>query len=72
MLMIFDTATDAVVGTVEAGTRLWRLAISADSKTAYTFNGPSNEVVVIDLVSRRVTTTIPVGQGPWGAAFASR
>jgi YVTN family beta-propeller protein len=52
--------------------RPWGLALSSDGKTAYTANGPSNEVAVIDLASRRVTATIPVGQGPWGAAFVSR
>ena len=33
---------------------------------------PSNEVAVIDLEGRKVTKTIAVGQGPWGAAFVER
>ena len=72
MLLIVDTATNTVVGSLEAGVRPWGLALSADGKTVYTANGPSNEVAVIDIESRRVTRTIPVGQGPWGAAFVQR
>ena len=72
MLLVIDTATNAVVGSVEAGVRPWGLALAADGKTAYTANGPSNEVSVIDLETRRVTKTIPVGQGPWGAIFVPR
>ena len=72
MLLVIDTGTNAVVGSVEAGARPWGLALAADGKTAYTANGPSNDVAVIDLETRRVTRTIPVGQGPWGAAFVQR
>jgi YVTN family beta-propeller protein len=72
MLSIIDTATNTVIGSVEAGQRPWGIAVASDGKTAYTANGPSNEVAAIDLASRRVIATIPVGRGPWGAAFVSR
>ncbi len=48
------------------------IAVSSDGKTAYTAKGPSNEVAVVDLASRRVTATVSVGRGPWGAAFVAR
>jgi YVTN family beta-propeller protein len=72
MLLIVDTGTNTVVGSLEAGVRPWGLALSPDGKTVYTANGPSNEVAVIDIENRRVTRTIAVGQGPWGAAFVQR
>lgn len=71
-LLVIDTKTSAVVGSVEAGPHPWGLALSADGTTAYTANGPSNEVAVIDLTALRVTATIPVGRGPWGAVFVQR
>jgi YVTN family beta-propeller protein len=66
MLLIVDTATNKVVGSVEAGARPWGIATSSDGKTLYTANGPSNDVSVIDTETRQVTTKIPVGKGPWG------
>ena len=59
MLLIVDTATNAVIGSLEAGARPWGIAVSADGKTAYTANGPSNEVAAIDLASRRVISDDP-------------
>ena len=72
MVLILDTATDAVVGSIEAGVRPWGIAVSADGKSIYTANGPSDDVSVIDVETRRVTQRIPVGRGPWGAAFVER
>jgi YVTN family beta-propeller protein len=66
MVLIVDTATNQVVGSVEAGARPWGIAISSDGRTLYTANGPSNDVSVIDAETRHVTRRIPVGSGPWG------
>ncbi|MBI1787857.1 MAG: hypothetical protein HYR60_09955 [Acidobacteria bacterium] len=49
--------------------RLWGLAVSADGKTLYTANGPSNDVSVVDLPARRVLKKIPSGDRPWGVAI---
>jgi YVTN family beta-propeller protein len=38
----------------------------ARRKTLYTANGPSDDVSVIDIESRKIAKKIPVGQGPWG------
>jgi YVTN family beta-propeller protein len=72
MVLIVDTASDTVVGSVEAGPRPWGLALSADGKTLYSANGPSNDVSVIDVASRTVTKKIPVGDSPWGLALVTR
>jgi YVTN family beta-propeller protein len=72
MLLIVDTATNKVVGSVEAGPRPWGLALAPDGGTLYTANGPSNDVSVIDLATRQVTKKIPVGKGPWGIAIVKR
>jgi len=66
MALVLDTATDKVVGSVEAGDRPWGIGLSPDSKTLYTANGPSDDVSVIDIASRMVTKKIAVGHGPWG------
>ena len=66
MVLILDTATNEVVGSIEAGPRPWGIALSPNGKTIYTANGPSNDVSVIDIGTKTVTTKIPVGRGPWG------
>ena len=72
MVLIIDTATDQVVGSIEAGQRPWGIALSSDGRTLYTANGPSNDVSIIDLATRAVTKKIPVGDGPWGLALVER
>ena len=66
LAMVLDTATDKVIGSVEAGDRPWGIGVSPDGKTLYTANGPSDDVSVIDIESRKVAKKIPVGHGPWG------
>jgi YVTN family beta-propeller protein len=48
------------------------LALSHDGKKAYTANGPSGDVSVIDLASGNVTGMIAVGGSPWGIVTAVR
>jgi YVTN family beta-propeller protein len=72
MLLVLDTATDQVVGSVDVGPRPWGLALAPDATTVYTANGPSNDVSVVDVRSMRVTKKVPVGQGPWGIALVKR
>ncbi len=72
MVLIVDTATEKVVGSIEVGPRPWGIAVSPDGQTLYTANGPSNDVSVVDIASRQVTRKIPVGDGPWGVAFVER
>jgi YVTN family beta-propeller protein len=48
------------------------VALLPDGKTAYTANGPSNDVSVIDLATRTVVKKIAAGQRPWGVAVVAR
>jgi YVTN family beta-propeller protein len=71
MVLFVDTATNKVVGSVEAGPRPWGIALSKDGKTLYTANGSSGDISIIDVATRRVTKNIAVGKGPWGIALVN-
>jgi YVTN family beta-propeller protein len=66
MVVIVDAATLEVVGSMEAGTRPWGLAVHPSGERIYTANGPSNDVSVIDVASKSTIATIPSGGSPWG------
>ncbi|MGH8133265.1 MAG: hypothetical protein ACRETP_08575 [Steroidobacteraceae bacterium] len=46
------------------------MALSRDGTKAYTANGPSGDISVIDLKSGRVAARIAVGGSPWGVVAA--
>ena len=70
-LLGVDPQAEKVVQTVEkVGQRPWGLALSGDGSKAYTANGPSGDVSVIDLRSGRVESRIQVGGSPWGIVAA--
>jgi YVTN family beta-propeller protein len=48
------------------------VGIVENGKTAYTANGPSNDVSVVDLATQQVVKKIPVGQRPWGVAVVHK
>ncbi len=54
----------------KVGQRPWGLALSHDGARAYTANGPSGDVSVIDVASGRVEARIEVGGSPWGIVAA--
>jgi YVTN family beta-propeller protein len=41
-----------------------------DGTRAYTANGLSNDVSVVDLVAGKTVATVPAGIAPWGAVAA--
>ena len=41
-------------------------------KMAYTANGPSNDVSLVDLVAKQVVKKITAGTRPWGVAVIQR
>jgi YVTN family beta-propeller protein len=59
-----------VVATIQVGDRPWGIGLSPDGTKAYTANGPSGEVAVIDLATRAVVRKIKSGRVPWGIAVA--
>ena len=52
------------------GQRPWGIALSHDGLKAYTANGPSGDISVVDLKSGHVDARIAVGGSPWGVAVA--
>jgi YVTN family beta-propeller protein len=56
----------------KVGQRPWGLALSPDGHKAYTANGPSGDVSIVDLSSGRVEGEIAVGGSPWGIVAAGR
>ena len=72
LVLFVDTASNKVVGSVEAGSRPWGIAVSSDGKTLYTANGSSNDVSIIDVATKTVTKKIPAGTGPWGVVIVEK
>ncbi|HET7740681.1 MAG TPA: cytochrome D1 domain-containing protein [Mycobacterium sp.] len=70
-LLEVDPQAARVVRTVDkVGQRPWGLALSRDGAKAYTANGPSGDVSVIDVPSGHLEARIPVGGSPWGIVAA--
>jgi len=70
-LLEVDPESGSVVRTVEkVGARPWGVALSRDGSKAYTANGPSGDVSIIDLKSGRIEGRIAVGGSPWGIVAA--
>ncbi len=65
-------ATKAVTGSVAVGPRPWGLALSEDRLRAFTANGPSDDVTVVDPVTMTVIARVKVGTGPWGVIAVPR
>jgi YVTN family beta-propeller protein len=62
----------APVGSFEVGTRPWGIALMPGGKMAYTANGPSNDVSLVDLTTKQVVKKIAAGTRPWGVAIIKR
>ncbi|HEU0067589.1 MAG TPA: hypothetical protein VFQ57_10160 [Sphingomonas sp.] len=58
---------DAVIGAATVGTRPWGVAVAPDRRLAFTANGPSGDVTIVDTATMKVTAKVKVGTGPWGA-----
>jgi YVTN family beta-propeller protein len=66
MIALVDVSSRKVRAYVPVGKRVWHLAISADGTRAYTANGVSDDVTVVDLGTAKPVGTIAAGAGPWG------
>jgi YVTN family beta-propeller protein len=70
-LLEVDAETGQILRTVEkVGQRPWGVALSRDGAKAYTANGPSGDISIIDVRSGRVDARIEVGGSPWGIVSA--
>jgi YVTN family beta-propeller protein len=63
-LQIIDTATSTVAGAVTVGKTPHWVGQSSDGTVAYVTNEGSNDVSVVQLPTRKVIATIPVGNAP--------
>jgi YVTN family beta-propeller protein len=70
-LLEVDAQSGRILRTIEkVGQRPWGIALSRDGAKAYTANGPSGDVSVIDVASGHIDARIPVGGSPWGVVAA--
>ena len=68
---VIDSATNQVVRTITGlGTGAGRMAVSADGRFAASTHGGSEDVALIDAVTKAVLATIPVGKGPGFPVFS--
>lgn len=69
-LLEVDADTGHVERTIDhVGARPWGVVLSRDGSKAYTANGPSGDVSVVDLKSGRVEARIKIGGSPWGVVL---
>jgi YVTN family beta-propeller protein len=61
-----------VTGAAEAGTRPWGIGVTSSGTTIYVANGPSNDVSVIDVATKKAIKTIPAGRSPWGVTIVAK
>jgi DNA-binding beta-propeller fold protein YncE len=59
-----DTATDAAIGELIAGSKPRGLARSKDGKSIYVSEQTKRQLLVIELASRKVVHTIALGESP--------
>lgn len=66
-VLVYDAKTYTLKNTIEVGEDPAEVTFSADGKKAYVANGGSDNVSVIDPITKRVLITIPVGDEPVAA-----
>ncbi len=69
LLYEVDVARAAVTATIETGSAPHGVVTDDKGTFAYVSNVLSNSVTVVDLLTKRVVATIPVGNGPNGIGF---
>ena len=66
---VVNAETYEVEDYILVGRRVWHMDFNADRSLAFTTNGVSGDVTVIDVTKREAIKSIKVGRFPWGAAF---
>ena len=62
-----------IAGTIEGvGSRPWGIDVNADGTKAYTANGPSGDVSIVDLAGKKVERKIQTGGSPWGIVYREK
>jgi YVTN family beta-propeller protein len=74
MLTIADVTQHKKIGEIEIGTpgqiKPMSVILSKDAKTAYASTGRGKKVFIIDTATDKVTSSIEVGDRPWGLALS--
>ncbi len=70
-VLVLDAVTLATRQAIVVGDMPAEVTFSKDGRSAFVANSMSNDVTVIDVVTKRVSKTIPVGAGPVGAWMGS-
>jgi YVTN family beta-propeller protein len=74
MLAIADATQHKKIGEIEIGTpgqiKPMSVILSKDAKTAYVSTGRGRKVFVIDTATDKATSSIEVGDRPWGMALS--
>ena len=74
MLTIADVAQHKKVGEIEIGPagqiKPMSVILSKDAKTAYVSTGRGKKVFIIDTATDKVTSSVEVGDRPWGIALS--
>jgi PQQ-dependent catabolism-associated beta-propeller protein len=68
-IAVVDAQTYEVEDYILVGQRVWHADLTSDESLLVTTNGVSNDVTVIDVVSRKPIKSIPVGRFPWGVVI---
>ncbi len=66
-VLVYDATTNALKNTINTGMMSAELTFSSDGTKAYVCNGDDNNVMVINVATKAIITTIPVGLNPVGA-----
>ena len=66
-VLVYDANSYTILNTIPVGMMPEEVSFSADGSMAFVANGMSDDVTVINVSTKMVMTTIPVGMGPVGA-----
>ena len=64
-MAVVDVAGREIEDYILVGSRAWNTTLNGDESLLYVVNGLSDDISVIDIDDRRVTTSIPVGRVPY-------
>jgi len=66
-VLVLDAQTYAIINTIVVGSEPAEVTFSADGSKAYVANGRSDDLSIIDPVTKQVITTLAVGDNPVAA-----
>jgi len=69
VVIVIDTATNTVVGTIEDTPGVHGLAVAPDLKKGFSTNGRENKSSVVDLTTLKTITKVDTGAGPDGMLY---